>query len=139
MKLGKQVYSAPTNGSKTIQIQYNGDEARNGFALNFTGYAYLDRKYFLVQQILSQGMHKVVVTNQDLIGCDDYIALLPNGITVVFVHEGKSKFTNSAFGTCGASKLRLRAAQAKLKTAGIKTKFFASEQTCLKYLEGCAS
>jgi len=145
MKLGTQVYSRPKRGQKCIQVSFNPD-TRFSHALNFTGFAYVDCKYGLVKNILNESVCNVVVSDNDLIGRDDYIAVLSKNTTVVLVyqkmteaHSMLDRISNVAFGGCGASKKRLQNTKARLKNAGIKVKLFTSEQTCLNYLKGIRS
>lgn len=144
MKLGTQVYQKPKAGQKCIQVKVNPDE-RFTHALNLTGYLWLDQKYKIVKNALLESA-RVIVTDTDLLGHDDYIANIHKDCLVIFVFQGPDKklrgpqhllhnIGNKAFGGNGASEKRIKTALEKIKQAGIKTKFFKSEKTFLNYLK----
>lgn len=100
-------------------IQY--DSQTRGQALNFTGPTWIDHKWGLVKTLLRA--HPVIVTDNDLLTHDDYMEVLGDRL-IVFIYSDRA-----------ASKNRLYKAQAKLKAAGIRTKYFVSREALASFLE----
>lgn len=123
MRLSTPVYSWNKSGRLVIN---HVSTPNNLVALNWLGGGWVDTRYELVKNLLKS--YSVIVTDQDLIAHDDYIQRLhanQTKYTIVFVHNTDR--------IC-ASKKRLRTAEAKLKAAGFKTKFFISKESLDRWL-----
>ncbi len=118
MQLTKPVYTW-NEGGTGLTIQYNSECCEQ--ALNFTGPTWVDHRLGLVKALLRT--HPVVVTDNDLVAHDDYIEVLKERQPlVVLVFNGQ------------ASILRLHRAEAKLRDAGIKVRYFASLRTMTNFV-----
>lgn len=124
MKLTQQVYSATDTGS--IKLTY--DFGSRDQALNLTGYTWVDAKHLYVRDHLIS-KHQVIVTDTDLIAHDDYINQLSPDHLVVFICDRKPDRTS-------ASRKRIMLAIAKLKSSGIRTKYFVNNDAMERYVTG---
>lgn len=131
LQLTAPIYYVTGEGpGRMIQLQYDPGTRGGGYALNFCNFAWRDSDWGIARKVLHA--YPAIVTDNDLIAHDDYIAELqrrtgPQVVVLVFRGIGG--------GWAGASKKRLRAAEAKLKAAGIRVRYCASEVSMHRLLE----
>ncbi len=121
MLLGQPLWAA---NKLTGNVDFNFNTMQNRNCAIYTGeYCWVDQKYGFMKNVISK--FKVIVSTQDLIAHDDYIAQLKHDAIVIFFHSK---------GPASASPKRLKMALEKVKALGFKVKYFVNESAMKRYL-----